>query len=330
MAVKPDFPQTQQTLARMAFLAIAAAIATMALKVGAYLVTDSVGLLSDAVESSANLISAMIALFAVWYASRPIDRTHNYGHQKVEFFAGAMEGIFILIAAGGIAFVAIQRLRDPQEIEGFGAGVAISIAAAAINLVVARLLMRAGRAHGSVAIDADGRHLMTDVVTSIGVVIGLTLAHVTGIEELDPIIALLIAVNIVWTAISLIRSGVDGLMDRALPDADVELVREAIARQMGNDETFHALRTRRAGSRQFVDFHLLVPGELTVQRAHKLTERIESAVSDVLPNAQTTVHIEPIEDPVAYDAEEIAPFEDEEGPQAPNVHAGHRPIAHAR
>ena len=273
----------------------------------------------------------MIALFAVWYASRPIDRTHNYGHQKVEFFAGAMEGIFILIAAGGIAFVAIQRLRDPQEIEGFGIGVAISIVATGINLVVARLLMRAGRAHGSVAIDADGRHLMTDVVTSIGVVIGLVLARITGIEELDPIIALLIAVNIVWTAVSLVRTGVDGLMDRALPDADVELVREAIERQMGSDETFHALRTRRAGSRQFVDFHLLVPGQLTVQRAHELTERIESAVSDVLPNAQTTVHIEPIEDPVAYDAEEIAPFEDEEeGHQATNVPAGHRPIAHAR
>jgi cation diffusion facilitator family transporter len=314
----------------MAQLAIAAAIATMALKIGAYLVTDSVGLLSDAVESSANLISAMIALFAVWYASRPIDRTHNYGHQKVEFFAGALEGIFILIAAGGIAIVAIQRLRDPQEIEGFGVGVAISIAAAAINFFVARLLMRAGRDHSSIAIDADGQHLMTDVITSVGVVIGLTLARITGIEELDPILALLIAVNIVWTAITLIRAGVDGLMDRALPDTDVDLVREAIERQMSADDTFHALRTRRAGSRQFVDFHLLVPGELTVKRAHDLTERIEAAVNDVLPNAQTTVHIEPIEDPDAYDAEEIAPFE--EGDDAPlsSQSPPHRPVAHAR
>jgi cation diffusion facilitator family transporter len=313
----------------MAQLAIAAAIATMALKTGAYLVTDSVSLLSDAVESSANLISAMIALFAVWYSSRPIDRSHNYGHQKVEFFAGALEGIFILAAAVGIAIVAVQRLRDPQEIKGFGVGVAISIVAAAINLIVARLLMRAGRDHGSVAIDADGQHLMTDVVTSIGVVLGLTLARLTGIEELDSIIALLVAVNIVWTARSLLRTGIDGLMDRALPDADVELVREAIERQMGDDDTFHALRTRRAGSRQFVDFHLLVPGELTVRRAHELTERIESAVSDVLPNAQTTVHIEPIEDPLAYDAEVIAPFEEEEIP-APHPTTNQRPIAHAR
>lgn len=330
MAAMPQSPQATQTLSRMAQLAIAAAIATMALKVAAYLVTDSVGLLSDAVESSANLISAMIALFAVWYASRPIDRTHNYGHQKVEFFAGAMEGLFILIAAGGIVIAAIQRLRDPREIEGFGAGVAISIVATGINLIVARLLIRAGSDHGSMAIDADGKHLMTDVVTSIGVVFGLALARITGIEELDPILALLIAVNIVWTATSLLRAGIDGLMDRALPDADVDLLREVIERQMSADETFHALRTRRAGSRQFVDFHLLVPGELTVRRAHDLTERIESAVSDVLPSAQTTVHIEPIEDPVAYDAEEIAPFEEDEDLAHPAPSPGRRPIAHAR
>jgi cation diffusion facilitator family transporter len=203
------------------------------------------------------------------------------------------------------------------------------VVAAAINLSVARLLMRTGRDHGSVAIDSDGRHLMTDVVTSIGVVLGLTLARVTGIDELDPIIALLVAVNVVWTAISLLRTGIDGLMDRALPDADVELVRKAIERQMSAEDTFHALRTRRAGSRQFVDFHLLVPGQLTVQGAHELTERIESAVSDVLPNAQTTVHIEPIEDPLAYDVEEIAPFEEEDLP-APAPSTSHRPIAHAR
>jgi cation diffusion facilitator family transporter len=328
MAAMPVSPQTNHTLSRMAMLAIAAAIATMGLKVAAYLVTGSVGLLSDAVESSANLISAMIALFAVWYASQPIDRTHNYGHQKVEFFAGAMEGIFIFIAAGGIGYFAIQRLRDPQEIEGFSVGVAISIAAAAINFVVARLLIRAGAEHGSVAIGADGKHLMTDVVTSIGVVIGLTLARITGIDELDPILALLIAVNIVWTAISLMRTGIDGLMDRALPDNDVENVRAAILRQLNPEDTFHALRTRQAGSRQFVDFHLLLPGELTVKRAHDLTENIEAAVNDVLPNAQTTVHIEPIEDPDAYDVEIIAPFEETTTP--PPSFPAHRSVAHAR
>lgn len=329
MAAMPETPRTTHPLSRMAMLAIAAAIVTMGLKVSAYVITGSVGLLSDAVESSANLISAMIALFAVWYASRPIDRTHNYGHQKVEFFAGAIEGLFILIAAGGIAVVAIQRLRDPREIEGFGPGVAISIVAAAINFFVARLLMRAGAEHSSIAIDADGQHLMTDVITSIGVVIGLTLARITGIDEFDPIIALLIAVNIVWTATSLMRAGVDGLMDRALPDEDVEHVRAAIVQQLNSDDTFHALRTRRAGSRQFVDFHLLVPGELTVKRAHDLTERIEAAVNDVLPNAQTTVHIEPIEDPDAYDAEMIAPFEEEETPSGTSSPTSH-PIAHAR
>jgi len=312
----------------MATLAIAAAVATMALKIGAYVVTGSVGLLSDAVESSANLITAIIALFAVWFASRPIDHSHNYGHQKVEFFAGAMEGLFILIAAGGIAWIAIDRLRDPREIEGLGIGVGISIAAAAINFFVSRLLVRAGRQHHSIAIEADGKHLMTDVVTSIGVVVGLVLARITGIEQFDPIIALLVSINIVWTAWSLLRSGVDGLMDRALPDDDVERVRRVIEEHLASREQYHALRTRRAGSRQFVDFHLLVPGALSVQRAHDRTEQLEEAVQEVLPNAQITVHIEPIEDPEAYDAEIIAPFEEDTPPSAAS--SGYHPLAHAR
>lgn len=329
MAVMPDpITTNQSTLSRMAILAILAAVATMALKIGAYVVTGSVGLLSDAVESSANLITAMIALFAVWFASRPIDRTHNYGHQKVEFFAGAAEGLFILIAAGGIAWIAVDRLRHPRDIEGLGFGIGISIAAAAINFFVARLLVRAGRQNNSLAIEADGKHLMTDVVTSIGVVAGLVLARVTGIEQFDPIIALLISINIVWTAWSLLRAGVDGLMDRALPDDDVEQVRAVIEKNLANREHYHALRTRRAGSRQFVDFHLLVPGAFSVQLAHDRAEQLEAAVHQVLPYAQTTVHIEPIEDPDAYDAEIIAPFEEDAPPSADP--SGRQPLAHAR
>lgn len=308
------------SLTRLALLAILAAAATMALKFLAYYLTGSVGLLSDAVESTANLVAAMTALFAVWFAARPVDRTHNYGHEKVEFFAGGIEGFLILFAAVSIAFIAIQRLRNPHELEGIGLGLVIAIVASAINFAVSRILVNAGRRYHSVALEADGRHLMTDVVTSAGVVAGLILVRITGIAWLDPVLALLIALNILWTGYSLIRTSVDGLMDKALPEEDVAALRQAIEAELEPGEYYHALRTRRAGSRDFVDFHLLVPGELTVQRAHEVTHRLEEAVVSALPRAEVTVHVEPIEDPTAWDAAEIVPFE-EEDPGANPPHA---------
>jgi cation diffusion facilitator family transporter len=291
----------QPTLTRAALLALVAACVTMLLKFVAYWLTGSVGLLSDAVESSANLIAALTALFALWFSARPIDRTHNYGHEKIEFFASGIEGLLIVGAAVAIFVTAIGRLLDPRGLESLGAGAAIAMVASAINLGVAITLLRVASAHQSIVLEADGRHLLTDVLTSVGVVIGLGLAHFTGIKELDPIIAILVAVNILWTGTHLTRTAVDGLMDRALNPKVEEAIRGAIEREIGPRMAYHALRTRRAGARSFVDFHLLVPANLTVQDAHNLTNQIEQAVESVVPNAETTVHIEPISDPTAWE-----------------------------
>jgi cation diffusion facilitator family transporter len=292
--------ETQPILTRTAYLAIAAACVTMLLKFAAYWLTGSVGLLSDAVESTANLVAALTVLFALWFAARPVDRTHNYGHEKIEFFASGIEGIMILFAAAAIIWTAIGRLLNPQALESVGAGAAIAIVASAINLGVAYVLLRVARAHRSIVLEADGRHLLTDVLTTVGVVVGLALAHATGIGGLDPLIALLVAVNIVCTGYQLVRASVDGLMDRALSPELEEEIRLAIEKEIGPATTYHALRTRRAGARTFVDFHLLVPGKQTVQSAHDLTNQIERAVASVIPNAETTVHIEPIEEPSAW------------------------------
>jgi cation diffusion facilitator family transporter len=297
----PQRLTAQPLLTRTAFLALAAASVTMLLKFVAYWLTGSVGLLSDAVESTANLVAALSVLFALWFAARPVDRTHNYGHEKIEFFSSGIEGWLILIAAAGIVWTSVNRLINPRPLESIGAGVTVAIVASAINFGVALVLLRVARAHRSIVLEADGRHLLTDVLTSVGVVLGLTLAHFTGVEQLDPIIALLVAVNITWTGYQLVRISVDGLMDRALDSATEQAIQESIEREIGPRMTYHALRTRRAGSRSFVDFHLLVPGEQTVQKAHDLTNRIEHAVASVVPNAETTVHIEPIEEPAAWE-----------------------------
>ncbi len=240
-------PASSSPHLRWAWLAIFAALTTMGLKFGAYWLTDSVGLLSDAVESSANLVAALSALFALWFASRPVDRSHNYGHGKVEFFASGLEGALILIAAVAIVWSALGRLVDPRPLESFGAGSALVLAATLINLAVARWLLRVAHRHDSLTLAADGRHLMTDVWTSIGVVAGLGLVQITGNERLDPIIALLVGVNIAWTGAQLLRVAVDGLMDRAIPVADEAKVREAIVASLAPGETYHALRTRRSG-----------------------------------------------------------------------------------
>ncbi|MGH2533582.1 MAG: cation diffusion facilitator family transporter [Thermomicrobiales bacterium] len=299
------------SLTRAARWAILAAILTMALKFVAYAITGSVSLLSDAVESSANLVAALTALFAVWYAARPVDLSHRYGHEKIEFFASGLEGILVLIAAGGIGWYAVGRLIDPRPLAAIDLGLAVSIAAGAINLGVARLLLRAARAHESVALEADGRHLMTDVWTSAGVIVGLLLVRLTGVERLDPIIALVVAVNILWTGISLIRTAVDGLMDRALSPQIEAAVRRAIEGELEPGEAYHALRTRQAGSRRFVDFHLLVPGEVSVQRAHEVSNRIEHAVESAIPRSETTVHVEPIEEPASWSDSDLLAIEEE-------------------
>jgi cation diffusion facilitator family transporter len=290
-------------------LSILAAVFTLVLKGIAYYLTGSVGLLSEAAESTVNLLAAATALFSLWYAALPVDPTHTYGHEKIEYFASGLEGGLILLAAIGIAGYAIQRLIAPQELQALGVGAGVALAAALVNLVVARLLLRVGRRHGSIVLVADGQHLMTDVWTSVAVVAGLGLVWLTSIAWLDPVIGLLVAGNIVWTGFDLMRRSFNGLMDHALPLEEQALVRAAIEGRLRPGMDYHALRTRRAGSRRFADFHLLVPGASTVRWAHDVTAQIEEAVRSALPGVEVTVHIEPIEDRAAWEDSALVPLE---------------------
>ncbi len=281
-------------------LSIGAAVATLLLKAAAYWLTGSVGLLSDALESLVNLAASTTALACLWYASRPVDPSHTYGHEKIEYFSSGLEGMLILVAAGGIAWYAIERSIRTQPLQELGLGTAIALAASLVNLVVAQVLLRVGRASQSIVLEADGRHLMTDVWTSVAVVAGLVLVWLTDYQILDPLIALLVAANIVWTGLDLVVRSFNGLMDHALPQAEQDILRTAIAAHLEPGMHFHALRTRQAGAHRFADFHLLVPGAWTVQRAHDLSERVEEAVRHALPGLEVTVHIEPLEEQAAW------------------------------
>lgn len=296
---------TSRRLQSVILLSIAAAIITLALKFSAYFLTGSVGLLSDALESILNLLTAVAAYVSLLYAARPVDETHTYGHEKIEFFSSGLEGVLILLASLTIAGVAIYRLVVGGRPEELGIGMSIAIPASVLNGVVALILLSYGRKHQSIVLEAEGRHLLTDVWTSVGILAGLALVWLTErlgqpIYQLDPLIALLVAALILWTAYDLLRRSFNGLMDHALPAEEQAKVREAIETHLGQGMTYHALRTRQAGSRRFVDFHLLVPGHYTVLHAHSLSEVIEAAVRATLPNLEVTVHIEPIEEPAAW------------------------------
>lgn len=282
-------------------LSIAAGLTTLALKSLAYWLTGSVGLLSDAAESVVNLLAAATAYLSLRYAARPVDESHAYGHEKIEYFSSGLEGVLIGVASLSIAWLAVHRLIAPAPLEPLGLGLAISLLAAVINGAVALVLLRAGRKHRSIVLEADGQHLMTDVWTSVAVLGGLGLVWLTGQEILDPLLALAMAVNILWTAVGLIRRSFNGLMDHTLPMAEQDAIRALIAAQLAAGMDFHALRTRQAGMRRFADFHLLVPGSMSVREAHAHTERIETAVRTALPGLEVTVHIEPIEEPSAWE-----------------------------
>ncbi len=286
---------------RYAVLSIFAALVTIGLKLVAYFVTGSVGLLSDALESVVNLIAAFIALWALTVADRPADEEHAYGHSKVEYFASGAEGALILLAAGSIAVTAWERLRAPQPLEQVGLGLVISVVAAAVNGGVALILMRAGERLRSPTLEADAHHLLTDVWTTAGVVVGILVVGWTGWLLLDPIIAVVVALNIVWTGVRLLRRTGYGLLDTALPTGDQEVISTVLARYRQTGITFHALRTRMAGARRFVSMHVLVPGEWSVRRGHSLCEEVELAVQDALPGTTVFTHLEPLEDPIAWE-----------------------------
>lgn len=284
-----------------AVLSIGAAIITIVLKFGAYKLTGSVGLLSDAFESIVNLVAALAAFWALSYAAKPPDAEHTFGHSKAEYFSSALEGFLILIAAGSIAVAAEQRLFDPQPIEQAGLGLVLALVATAINGGVAWILLRASRRLRSITLRADAHHLLTDVWTSVGVVLGIGLVSITGWYVLDPIIALLVAANIVWTGIKLLRETGSGLLDAAIPAAEQKLIEPILNTYQAQGIQFHAMRTRVAGAHRFVSFHVLVPGAWTVQRGHDLCEEIEHAITLALPGTDVTTHLEPAEDPVSWD-----------------------------
>ena len=294
-------PRTGAPLTRYAWLSIAAAVVTIAIKTAAYLITGSVGLLSDALESVVNLVAAAVALWALWLAGRPPDQTHHYGHGKAEYFSAGVEGVMIVVAAGVVVWMAVPRFLHPRPLDRVGAGLLVSALAALINLAVAVVLVRAGRRYRSITLAADGRHLLTDVWTSAGVLIGVGLVALTGWERLDPVVAVLVGANILVAGFSLVRRSSAGLMDAALPPADQAAVDAVLDRHRSDVIAFHAVRTRAAGRYRFVSLHLLVPGDWMVQQGHDLAERIESEIMEALPDASVTTHIEPIDDPASFD-----------------------------
>ena len=291
---------SRPSLAPFAWLSIAAACLIIVLKAWAYWLTGSVALLSDALESIVNLAAAGMALFALTVVARPADDDHPFGHDKAEYFSSGVEGVLILLAAIAIAFTAIDRLLHPQPLQQLGFGLAISFVASVINFAVARVLFKAARTHHSIALEADAQHLMTDVWTSIGVLLGVGAVRVTGWSWLDPVVAVGVALNIVTTGVALMRRSVLGLMDTALPADDLRAIEEVLDRYRAQGIAFHALRTRQSGARRFVTVHVLVPGAWPVKRGHDLAEAIEQEICERLPHGSVLTHLEPLEDPVSY------------------------------
>ena len=289
-------------LERYAWLSVGAAVATIALKTLAWWLTDSVGLLSDALESVVNLAAALLALSMLRLAASPPDANYPYGFSKAEYFSAGIEGALIVVAAAGIIWAAVPRLINPHALDMPFAGLALTVAATAINYGVAAVLLRAGREHHSITLEADGRHLMTDVWTSAAVIVGVALVFVTGWLQLDPLIALAVSAHILWTGFGLVRRSVRGLLDPAISTEDQAEVNKLIAEYSHRyGVSFHALRTRQAGARRFVSFHLLVPDAWTVAQAHRLSEEIEARMRAMIPNAAIFTHIEPISDPASYE-----------------------------
>ena len=294
--------QTRHKLTRFAWLSIGTAVLTILLKFTAYYLTGSVGLLSDALESGVNLVAAIIALIVLTVAAHPPDAEHAYGHDKAEYFSSGVEGVLIVIAAGTIAFSAVQRLFNLQPLEQVGIGLVVSVVAAILNGVVARVLLRAGRKNDSVTLIADSKHLMTDVWTSGGVVLAVAAVFFTGWLWLDPVIAIVVAVQIVFSGVRLVRESVMGLMDSALPAEELGRVTAVLDQyQQQREIEYHALRTRQAGAQRFISVHVQVPGQWTVQEGHNLVEVMERDLRAVINPVSILVHIEPVEDPSSWD-----------------------------
>ncbi len=291
----------RSSLTRFAWLSIAAAILTILLKAIAYKLTGSVGLLSDALESFVNLAGALMAVAMLTIAARPADEDHLYGHSKAEYFSSGAEGILILVAAASIGITAVQRLITPKPLEQIGVGIGVSIVASFVNLVVALVLRRAGKQYTSITLKANAQHLMTDVWTSAGVLVGVGAVALTGWVRLDPIVALVVAGNIVRSGMQIIRNSVSGLMDSALAVEDQITLKKVLDQHLQSGVQYHALRTRQSGALRFISLHVLVPGVWSVQRGHELLESIEADIRHALPTAEVFTHLESLNDPASWD-----------------------------
>jgi cation diffusion facilitator family transporter len=281
-------------------LSVAAALATIALKTWAWRLTGSVGLLSDAMESGVNLVAALAAFWALTLAAKPADRSHPYGHFKAEYFSSGLESVLIVVAALAIIHAAIGHLLQPQPLEQLGIGLALSLLATALNGLVAWLLLKAARRFRSISLRADAQHLLSDVWTSLGVVVGIGLVKLTGWTILDPLIAIAVAINIIVAGWKLFQETASGLLDRSLPEEEQQRLEQLLAGRQTDEIRFHALRTRVAGSRRFVSLHVLVPGRWSVRQGHDLCEQLEQEIAALLTRTDVVTHLEPIEDPASW------------------------------
>ena len=294
-------PATPVNLTGFAWLSIAATITTIALKTGAWAMTDSVGLLSDAAESTVNLVAAVVALIALTVAARPATERFLYGRAKAEYFSAAVEGAMIFVAAAVILVVSVERFVIPIPIHNVGIGLIVAVIAAVINGAVAFVLLRAGSRHNSITLRADGHHLLTDVWTSIGVVAGVGLVALTGWQRLDPLIAFIIGINIIVTGTQLLRESIGGLLDKTLADEDNEAIVEILRAHSSHNVSFHGLQTREAGRHQFMNVHMQVPDEWSVHHAHQVAHTVEDDILSQYPLMNAIIHIEPISDPASYE-----------------------------
>ena len=295
-------------------LSIAAALVTIGMKGGAYALTGSVGLLTDALESVVNLLAAVTAYFALWYASRPADPSHTYGHEKIEFFSSGLEGVLIVVAGLGAAFYGVRRLIVPEPLNELELGSGLALAASVVNFATARVLLHYGRAHKSIVMEADGHHLMADVWTSVGVLIGLALVYLTGLTFFDSLLAIVMGGHITWIGLGLIRRSFDGLMDHAIPRDELDRVRELIRANLPEGATFHLLRSRLSGARRFIEFHLLVDGDISVRAGHHHAEKLTEALMRALPEVAVTIHVEPVDEQESWEPEYLRRLGEEPDP----------------
>ena len=291
-----------KSLKKFLYLSIAAAVATISLKLFAWVLTDSVGLFSDALESCVNLVAAIVALIMISIAEKPADEEHMFGHYKAEYFSSAIEGGLIILAAFSIMWSAVPRVIHPQPLENLGTGLLVAIGASLINLVVGLILLKEGKKNNSITLEADGKHLMTDVYTSAGVLIGIALVKLTGWQVLDGVVAIGVALNILWAGFELMRRSALGLLDTSLHENDRSTIVQLLEEFQSKKIEFHSLMTRQSGQRKFISLHVLMPGEWTIQQGHDATEEIEKKIRDSFdPPVTVFTHLEPKEDPLSME-----------------------------